>query len=394
MKEVDKQKSRAEDILSDDSLSESLINGEIEKSEFLKEELAMAIDIQQALSIGKLEMDQDQKNKLDQRIVDHINRVKRRKVFAWLGSAAALLVMFGLSFFFQLQNHSEIRDFASGISAKSSSEYTQLLIPGQKVIQIESQKSKIAYSSNGKEIKIDAQEEVEQSVELNDSSYNTVIVPYGKRTQVTLSDKSTIWLNSGSKLVYPVRFSNDQREVYLDGEAIFEVTPDKQSPFYVVTRDMEVKVLGTVFNLCAYHDDSTVNTILEHGSVEIIYNRHSILGSSREQMVPGMLAVYNPTEKSIIQTKVNAKDYTSWKDGYVILKKNTLGSIVKKLSRYYNVPIEFEDQDLTFETFSGQLDLRNSAVQVLELISEMIDIEMVQTNHSILVKRKQSLRKV
>ncbi len=390
MKGDNNQTKRAEDILSDDSLSESLITGEIQQNEFQEEELFLADRIHQTVSANRILFGADQKNLLDQRIIDSINSSKRNKNFAWVGSAASLLVLIGLTIFFQLNSRSGISDFASTIQVKSDSDYTQLMLSGKQVIQIDAQESKIAYSGNGKVIKIDAQEKVEQPVEADVISYNTVVVPYGKRTQITLSDSSTIWLNSGSKLVYPVHFADNKREVFLDGEAVFIVTPDKSHPFHVVTRDMEIKVLGTVFDLCAYSDDSTVNTVLERGSVELIYKQGSLFGPTKEKMVPGMLAAFDLADKTLIQKKVNTKDYTSWKDGYLVMEKNSLGSIAKKLSRYYNVSIEIESPELAGETFSGYLDLRNSATQVLSLISEMMDIELEQSDHLIKIRKKQT----
>jgi len=390
MKDHSNQTKRAEDILSDDSLSENLINGEIQQNEFQGKELFLAGRIQKTINANKIILGEDQKNLLDQRIIDSIRRSKRNKTFAWFGSAAALLIMVGLTIFFQLQNQSDISDFASGISVRSDSEFTQLMLSGKEIIQIDAQESKIAYSSNGNEVKIDSQDMINQSVEADVTSYNTVVVPYGKRTQITLSDNSTIWLNSGSKLVYPVRFADNKREVYLDGEAIFEVASDKNHPFHVVTRDMEVKVLGTVFDLSAYSDDSIVNTVLVRGSVELIYKRSSLFGPTKEKMTPGMLAVYDLADESLVQENVDTKNFTSWREGYLVMEKKSLGSIAKKLSRYYNVSIEIESPELAEQTFSGYLDLRNSAAQVLSLISEMMDIELEQTDRLIKIRKKQS----
>ena len=353
MKGDNNQTKRAEDILSDDSLSENLIKGEIQENEFQAEELFLAGRIQKTISANKITLGEDQRNLLDQRIIDSIRRSKRIKTVAWFGSAAALLVMVGLTIFFQLQNQSDISDFASGISARSDSEFTQLMLSGKEIIHIDAQESKIAYSSNGNEVKIDAQDMINQSVEADVPSYNTVVVPYGKRTQITLSDNSTIWLNSGSKLVYPVRFADNKREVYLDGEAIFEVASDKNHPFHVVTRDMEVKVLGTVFDLSAYSDDSIVNTVLVRGSVELIYKRSSLFGPTKEKMTPGMLAVYDLADESLVQENVDTKNFTSWREGYLVMEKKSLGSIAKKLSRYYNVSVEIENPELAELTFAG-----------------------------------------
>ena len=130
------QTKRAEDILSDDSLSESLIKGEIQEEEFQEEELFLADRIHKAISANKITLGKNQKNLLDQRIIESIRRSKRNKTVAWFGSAAALLVMVGLTIFFQLQSQSDISDFVSGISVRSDSELTQLMLSGKKIIQI------------------------------------------------------------------------------------------------------------------------------------------------------------------------------------------------------------------------------------------------------------------
>ena len=381
---------RAEDILSDDSLSEHLINGEISEEGIPAEELLLAENIHKALGAPKTPFNPDQKELLEQSITYQINRSKKNKVIIRISSAAAVLLLIGASVFFQLQNRSGIVQFASTLPAKPQSDFTQLMLPGEKVIQIETQESNIEYSATGEQINIDTQKQIEQTVESGNMAYNTVIVPYGKRTRITLSDNSTIWLNSGSKLVYPVCFDEKKREVFLEGEAVFEVSPDQAHPFHVISHNLEIKVLGTVFDLSAYADDSIINTVLEHGSVELIYKGTSMFGPTKEKMVPGMLAMYDPASKSLEQKNVNTKDYTSWKDGYLIMEKKSLGGIVKKLSRYYNVSIEIESQDLADETFTGQLDLRNTAIQVLELIAETMDIELQQSGHQITIRKRQA----
>ncbi|MBV5313315.1 MAG: FecR domain-containing protein [Prolixibacteraceae bacterium] len=389
MKDSDK-KNGAEDILSDDALAENMLSNKLQPEQFSNEELNLARGISQAAGSYVVGLSQEQKNLLGSRISQSINNSKRKRTLVWIGSAAAILVLIGLTFVFQLATQSDIRKYATGISVASDAQFTRLLLSGGKEIQIETQESRIEYSKNGEEVIVDARPKVEQNGLQDANSFHTVIVPYGKRTRITLSDNSTIWLNSGSRLVYPATFDPDKREVYLEGEAMFEVDHDAKRPFYVLSRDIEVKVLGTVFNLCAYSDENTTNTVLESGAVELRYNGKSFLGQSKEKMVPGMLAVFNPENKSISQTKVNTKDFTSWKDGYLVLEKNTLESIAKKLSRYYNVSIVFDNQELANETFSGDLDLRNSAIQVLELIAEMMDIEIAQVDDQIKIRKKQN----
>ncbi|MBW8323616.1 MAG: FecR domain-containing protein [Prolixibacteraceae bacterium] len=374
------QLKKAEDIIVDDALADD--------KQFEEGELRLAREIKRTVETQRTHLGGAQKELLENRIARSINQAKRNQRLVWIGSAAAILAMIGLTVVFQLVSESGIRDYALGISLNSESVYTRLILSGEEEILINTQESKINYSPNGNQVSIDAEREINQPVD--GVAYNTVIVPYGKRSQITLPDSSTIWLNSGSKLVYPVRFAKEKREVYLDGEAMFDVAPDKSHPFHVLTPQLEVKVLGTVFNLCAYSDDHASSTVLESGSVELSYKGRSFLGQSKEMMVPGMLAVYDPLAKTVVQTKVNTKHYTSWVDGYLVLEKNSLGSIVKKLSRYYNVSIELDNPQLAGKTFSGDLDLRNSASQVLELIAEIVDIEIIQFDNHIAIREKQN----
>jgi len=155
----------------------------------------------------------------------------------------------------------------------------------------------------------------------------------------------------------------------------------------VITHDIEVKVLGTVFDVSAYTDDATSSAILESGSVEMKYKASSLLSQSKVKMVPGTMAVYDPIEKTVKQTQVNTKLYTSWREGYFVFERQSLEEILKKISRYYNVSIQLNDQSLANETFTGPLDLRNSATQVLEIIAVMINAKVEKTDNQIIITR-------
>ena len=102
------------------------------------------------------------------------------------------------------------------------------------------------------------------------SLYNTIDVPYGQRSQITLYDGTKVWLNSGTKFRYPVAFSSKTRDVYIEGEAFFDVVQNKNHPFLVYGGQLKVEVLGTLFNVCAYPDDDEIMTTLEEGSINAI----------------------------------------------------------------------------------------------------------------------------
>jgi len=379
-------KKKAEDILTDDLLVEELQNKNQSTNLLIEDESKLAYDILNTVSANDNTFDPSQKDLLGKRITHTINTAKRRNLIISISTAAVFLLLIGLTTFFTMNNESEISVFAHNNQSTPLTGNTRLILSGKEEIQIHSDQSKIAYAGNGKEIQIDSSR-VQQVVEDDKMVYNTVVVPYGKRTQVTLSDNSSVWLNSGSKLIYPARFADKKREVYLEGEAIFEVSHNKQRPFHVITRDMEIKVLGTVFDVSAYTDDATSGTVLESGSVELKYKTNSLLSQSKITMVPGMLAVYDPIEKTVKQTQVNTKLFTSWREGYFVFERQSLEEILKKISRYYNVSIQLEDQSLANETFTGPLDLRNSATQVLEIIAVMINAKVENIDNHIIITR-------
>ena len=346
----------------------------------------LADDITDVMNKQKETLAYQEKELLGERITWSILNFKRRNLIVRISAAAVLLVVIGISVVIETRTDSEISVYARNMQQVVGVSDTRLILSGKKEVLIKSNDSKIAYAGNGNEIKVDSGV-VRQDVEDGEMVYNTVIVPYGKRTQITLSDNSSVWLNSGSKLIYPAHFASNKREVYLDGEAIFEVSHNKQKPFHVVTHDVEVKVLGTVFGLSAYNDDKTTSTVLESGSVEMKELGQSIFNTSKATMVPGMMAVYSKEASEITQAKVDVKQYTSWRDGYISCEKQSLGDILKKISRYYNISIQVSDKSLENETFTGNLDLRNSATQVLAIIAEFINIKIENTNNQILITR-------
>jgi ferric-dicitrate binding protein FerR (iron transport regulator) len=346
----------------------------------------LADDITDVMNKQKETLAYQEKELLGERIARSILNFKRRNLIVRISAAAVLLVTIGISVVIETRTDSEISVYARNMQQVVGVSDTRLILSGKKEVLIKSNDSKIAYAGKGNEIKVDSGV-VRQDVEDGEMVYNTVIVPYGKRTQITLSDNSSVWLNSGSKLIYPAHFASNKREVYLDGEAIFEVSHNKQKPFHVVTHDVEVKVLGTVFDLSAYNDDKTTSTVLESGSVEMKELGQSIFNTSKATMVPGMMAVYSKEASEITQAKVDVKQYTSWRDGYISCEKQSLGDILKKISRYYNISIQVSDKSLENETFTGNLDLRNSATQVLAIIAEFINIKIENTNNQILITR-------
>ena len=158
----------------------------------------------------------------------------------------------------------------------------------------------------------------------------------GERAKVQLPDGTKVNINSASQISYPHDFNGEKRIVELDGEAYFEVTPDKERPFVVKAAGLEITVLGTAFDVCSYKDDSEVSVVLLTGKVDVASE------SDRYVMQPDEKLVYDRNTGTMQVGKVYSKEYVEWTDGNLRFENESLENIVKVLSRVYNVKIVFD----------------------------------------------------
>ncbi|GAA3617626.1 FecR domain-containing protein [Flavivirga amylovorans] len=183
--------------------------------------------------------------------------------------------------------------------------------------------------------------------------YNTLNVPYGKQFDLVLSDGTHVYLNAGTSLRYPVKFLQGQkREVFLKGEAFFDVTADKAHPFIVNANSLDVEVLGTQFVVSLYEEDKVTSVVLVEGSVDL----HKENTSNTTRLIPGTRGVLDGQTGAIEKTKVNTNLYTAWMDGVLIFRNQTFENISKKLERIYNVSIVSRNTDFSKEVFNASFD--------------------------------------
>ncbi|MBQ4913679.1 FecR domain-containing protein [Maribacter sp. MMG018] len=320
-----------------------------------------------------------EKKDLENRILNSVQKHKyrKRRVRFLAAFAASTLFLGGLGFYFS-QSTSEpmsITDYVnSNVSEHNvNSDKVTLILGKENEIKIDEDGAMVTYSNSGQDISVGSTKTISQKTTIKDEPvYNTLLVPYGKKLKTKLSDNSVVWLNSGSKMVYPATFSEDKREVYIEGEAIFEVAHNKEKPFYVVSGNQRIKVLGTVFGVTNYQDEGSINTVLKSGSVEISYQGDSKTSEPMDKfrITPGTKASYNKKNKSIISEKVDVESYFSWRDGYLVFKQDDLRHIMKRISRYYNLKIVGIEKISSNETFSGYLDLNEDITKVMESIKE------------------------
>ena len=187
------------------------------------------------------------------------------------------------------------------------------------------------------------------SIEMaNDNKNNELIIPKGGEYQVVLADGTKVWLNSASRLIYPQSFMGKERRVVLSGEAFFDVAHDAERPFIVETSRMNVKVLGTRFNVNDYDDNEEVSTTLVNGSVEIVSG-----GQQAFRLVPGEQAYGK--ENELEKREVNVRLYTSWIDGKFLFNNTELEEIAKQISRWYDVEIFFSSENVKKVRFTGAI---------------------------------------
>ena len=200
---------------------------------------------------------------------------------------------------------------------------------------------------------------------LGQQVYNTVQTPLGMRSSMILPDGTSVSLNAGSSLKYPVAFTGKTRKVELTGEAYFDVKKDEHRPFIVSTSDIAIKVLGTSFNCSAYPEDEMIETALVRGEIEISGEKD---GQHKLYVQPGEVAVFSKPWKTIEKNKVNLDKYISWKSGKLIFRDDSMITVLEKLGRWYNVTFQVKDQEiLAYEysaTFSGE-----SLDQVLKMLT-------------------------
>lgn len=311
-----------------------------------------------------------EKEELWNQVGETISQRKQRSFGTfWIAAAASvtLLLLAGVGYLVFYKNTARtMQEFAA--RGSNGPDETQLILADKRVVSLRKDNSSVEYKENGALIQVDSSSTIGQRV-AGDQQFNTLIVPYGKRSVLTLADGTRIWLNSGSRLVYPSHFDARRREVYLEGQAFFSVKHSDDVPFHVYTRDMEVKVLGTEFDVSAYADDHYTAAVLTTGSVELTTRGQSLFGSEKTKITPGTRAVYDQQQATLQTGQVDVQEYVSWKDGYLVLNSAPLTEILKKLSRYYRVDIILKQPKLAGVRFGGTLDLQENIRDILEAIS-------------------------
>ncbi|WP_167856843.1 FecR family protein [Hymenobacter aquaticus] len=217
-------------------------------------------------------------------------------------------------------------------------------------------------------------------------SYEERTNPRGTKSKVLLADGTAVWLNADSRLSFPATFSGARREVYLEGEAFFDVKRNEQMPFIIHVGTHEVRVLGTSFNVKAYKEDDAVETAVVTGRVAFI--RAALPAAAARDtiyVVPDQKVVYSKASHELRVEQVNGRDYASWNQRSLIFQATPLAEVAKTLERQYNVTVRFEDERLRNCRLTGRFK-DQSLREVLRLIEMTRAFDFELQNSTLLIK--------
>ena len=192
--------------------------------------------------------------------------------------------------------------------------------------------------------------------------YNTLSTPMGGQYQLSLPDGTRVWLNSGSSIRFPTAFVGNNRIIELNGEAYFEVKENKKMPFIVRTNNsMDIRVLGTQFNVMAYDNEKSIKTTLVEGSVQILKE------SGTAFLEPGQAAILNKGTGKIKVASADIEESVAWKNGLFMFSNENIESIMRKVARWYNIEVEYQG-NLSDKDFVGTISRNKNISELLKML--------------------------
>lgn len=311
---------------------------------------------------GKDNLEEELSNRLLDNIVKKSKGSRTSKTNWQISTAAMLLISLSIVYLClsKSENKSNQEHIANATPIKPGTNSAVLtLANGEKINLNDTASGQVAVQSGIRIIKTPngalIYEAVNSTVDKNKGhGYNTIEAPLGGQWQVILPDRSHVWLNAKSKLKYLVNFTGKERRVELEGEAYFQVAKDKHHPFIVVSKDQEIKVLGTQFNVNAYPDETAIKTTLIEGAVTI---------NEKTLLKPGQQSIFSQGVAKVVTADIEME--TAWKNGLFFFDDEPIEDIMKRIARWYNVEIVYQNVNKDY-LFGGSISRYSDLQKVLE----------------------------
>ena len=366
-----------EKVLREDSESEEYIESLLKSYPEKKEEILYAVQFLKFSNVDRKKLSRTDASNIWEDIQNKQKTYSiKNQLFskAWRVAAVALILV-GIGYYTYIQYQTNIYKRVAQNAEVINNEAMLILSNGSEY-KLENNGSKIRYDSNGEKIVISETgsqtEQIENTKKTQEEVLNQIIVPFGRRHSITLSDGTVVQLNSGSKLIYPAYFRGKTRKVYLKGEGYFDVAKNKNIPFVVNTDYIDIRVTGTVFNVSAYEDEQTASAVLVEGSVEVS-QKNRLFNNQKYTLQPGQGCFYSVKTAQSNVNNVDTINYIGWKDGWLQFKNQPLINIVRKIEKYYNKDILIEGEKLAQTLISGKLVLSDQFEEAMSYLTKTLE---------------------
>lgn len=310
-----------------------------------------------------VDVDEDHIKQIMKRIDNH--RYRLRNMYIKISSVAAVAILVVVGLFNWIDgNDKPVIDYELLANAVPYSHEITLTMNPEKALLAEEDKTiRLAGSEANLNYANQGQVTINDTINLEASTVlNTIRVPYGKRSVIILEDSTKVYLNSGSTLVYPSVFMGDERRVYLEGEAYFDVTHNVNRRFVVQTTFKTVEVLGTTFNVLVDKEQAYFEAVLVHGRISLDNKEEQI------ELSPNHCYSFNANNGESTLTLVDVSNYISWIDGKLKFKKQKISTVLKKLEKVYNIKITLLDPKYSNSNVSGELNMKDTPDETLRLL--------------------------
>lgn len=309
------------------------------------------------------------------------NTKKRKQIFYWKRyvAAASILLIAGISLYLFYQPKEDNPPlFSDNMLVWEDLEEKEISLITDEESTTFSGDIRVHLDENGSAVVEEIGSRTSKVVGTGKTKMNKLIVPYGKRSQLTLADGTRVWVNSGSVLEFPSVFTGKTRNISLIGEMYLEVTKDADKPFLVHTKGMQVQVHGTRFNVSTYHETVHPSVVLVEGSVSI--KSPSVTDEVLLSPNDMLTLVDNRFEKK----QVDVSRYTSWKDGYLLLNRTPMNEVIQLIERYYNLSFRTSPiNNLAEITCTGKIYLSEDVNNVMETITLLSNTKYKRENKTI-----------
>lgn len=330
-------------------------------------------EIKEKFKKGKREWLYSEKQVEQQLAIFHKYRTKKtaRVLGVWWRYVAVAVLLFSVAGILRWQMDGEGRKQSLVPIEIARGNAMLVLSTGERIALVDTLQTVCGESSADIQVSGQTISYREENKPVQEQVYNTLVVPRAGEFKVELADGTKVWLNALSELRYPVQFAGGQRVVYLKGEGYFEVASDSEKPFVVKTfANVDIKVLGTKFNVSAYENDVDVTTTLAEGSVEVI------LPNERVRISPDEQLVFNKEENSCLLREVDASIYSAWKNGLFIFEDQRLEQIMEQLKRWYEMDVFYSGEEVRNYRFSGDLKKYDSFEKIVKMLEEVAGVKI------------------